>query len=57
MAAIGSLDGGPDKVYLFSIKAGDLSRKEWDGDSVQSPAPLPKRDSRFLHPEPYPAGT
>src|ERR1039457_4724855 len=39
VAAVGSLDGGPEKVYLFSIKAGDLSRKEWDGDSVQSLRP------------------
>jgi hypothetical protein len=39
VAAVGSLDGGPEKVYLFSIKAGDLSRKDWDGDSVQSLRP------------------
>ena len=39
VAAVGSLDGGPEKVYLFSIKPGDLSRKEWDGDSVQSLRP------------------
>lgn len=39
VAAVGSLDGGPEKVYLFSIKAGDLSRKEWNGDSIQSLRP------------------
>ena len=39
VAAVGSLDSGPEKVYLFSIKAGDLSRKDWDGDSVQSLRP------------------
>jgi hypothetical protein len=39
VAAVGCLDGGPEKVYLFSIKAGDLSRKEWNGDSVQSLRP------------------
>ena len=27
VAAVGSLNGGPEKVYLFSIKAGDLSRR------------------------------
>lgn len=39
VGAAGSLDGGPEKVYLFSIKAGDLTRKDWDGDSVQSLRP------------------
>jgi len=27
VGAVGSLNGGPEKVYLFSIKAGDLTRK------------------------------
>lgn len=39
VGAVGSLDGGPEKVYLFSIKPGDLVRKDWDGDSVQSLRP------------------
>lgn len=39
VAAVGSLDGGPEKVYLFSIKAGDLTRGGWDGDSEQSLRP------------------
>ena len=36
VAAVGSLDGGLEKVYLFSIKAGDLTRGDWDGPSEQS---------------------
>lgn len=39
VAAFGSIDGGPKKVYLFSIKPGDLSRTSWNGDSVQSLRP------------------
>lgn len=39
VAAVGSLDGGPEKVYLFSIKAGDLTRRGWDGNSEQSLRP------------------
>jgi len=39
VAAVGSVDGGPEKVYLLSIKSGDLTRKEWDGDTVQSLRP------------------
>lgn len=39
VAAVGSLDGGPEKVYLFSIKAGDLTRGGWDGNSEQSLRP------------------
>ena len=39
VAAVGSLDGGPEKVYLFSIKAGDLTRGDWDGASEQSLRP------------------
>lgn len=39
VGAIGSLDGGEDKVFLFSIKPGDLTRRGWDGDSEQSLRP------------------
>ena len=39
VGAVGSLDGGPEKVYLFSIKPGDLTRKDWDGESAQSLRP------------------
>ncbi|NTU44057.1 MAG: hypothetical protein HGA99_00835 [Chlorobiaceae bacterium] len=36
VGAVGSLDGGQEKVYLFSIKQGDLTRIDWDGNSLQS---------------------
>lgn len=36
VAAIGKNTRGEDAVYLFSIKGGDLTRKEWDGDSNQA---------------------
>lgn len=36
VGAVGSLNGAPEKVYLVSIKAGDLTRKSWDDDSLQS---------------------
>lgn len=39
VAAVGSLNGGEEKVYLFSIKAGDLTRNFWDGDALQSLRP------------------
>jgi hypothetical protein len=39
VGAVGSLDEGPERVYLFSIKPGDLTRKDWDGDAVQSLRP------------------
>lgn len=39
VGAVGSLDGGPDKVYLFSIKPGNLTRRGWDGGSEQSLRP------------------
>lgn len=39
VGAVGSLDSGPEKVYLFSIKPGDLTRKDWDSGSVQSLRP------------------
>ena len=39
VAAVGSLDDGPEKVYLFSIKPGDLTRRGWGGDSEQSLRP------------------
>ncbi len=38
VGAVGSLNGGPEKVYLFTIKPGDLTRAAWDGD-VQSVRP------------------
>lgn len=39
VAAVGSIDGGPEKIYLSSIKAGDLTRREWDGDAIQALRP------------------
>lgn len=39
VGAVGSLDGGREKVYLFSIKPGNLSRRDWSSDSEQSLRP------------------
>ncbi len=39
VAAVGALNDGNEKVFLFSIKAGDLTRRDWDGDSAQSLRP------------------
>ncbi len=39
IGAVGKLDGTVEKVYLFSVKAGDLTRREWDGDAIQSLRP------------------
>ena len=30
VAAVGSIGDGPESLYLFSIKAGDLTRSEWN---------------------------
>lgn len=39
VAAVGKVDSKTDKVYLFSIKAGDLGRTDWDGNSAQALRP------------------
>lgn len=39
VAAVGRIDDGPEKVYLFSIKPGDLGRKDWSTESPQSLRP------------------
>ncbi|PCJ43313.1 MAG: hypothetical protein COA71_00075 [SAR86 cluster bacterium] len=40
VGAVGKLNGDTEeKVYLFSIKAGDLTRNDWDGDALQSLRP------------------
>lgn len=39
VAAVGSLDDGVEKVYLFSIKAGDLTRSTWNGNTDQALLP------------------
>lgn len=36
VAAVGDDEGGVRKLFLFSIKRGDLNRREWDGDSDQA---------------------
>lgn len=38
VAAVGSIDGGPETVYLFSVKSGDLGRTDWN-NSVQALRP------------------
>jgi len=32
VGAAGRIGDGEEKVYLFSIKAGDLTRRDWEGD-------------------------
>ena len=39
IAAVGSLDGESEKVFLFSVKSGNLTRETWDGTSPQSLRP------------------
>jgi len=39
ISAHGSLDEGPDSVYLLSVKSGNLTRNEWNGDSPQALRP------------------
>ena len=39
VAAVGALNGGPKKLYLFSIKSRDLTRTEWDTGSPQDLRP------------------
>lgn len=39
VAAYGSLNGGDETVYLFSIKAGDITRNSWNGDAHQALRP------------------
>lgn len=39
VAATGCLNGEAEKVYLFSIKSGDLTRATWDGIGLQSLRP------------------
>ena len=39
VAATGCLVGRAEKVYLFSIKSGNLTRNTWDGDALQSLRP------------------
>lgn len=39
IAAVGSIDNGEDKVYLFSVKSGNLTRETWNGNSDQALRP------------------
>lgn len=39
IAAIGRDDNGQQKVFLFSVKQGDLTRQDWDGGSPQALRP------------------
>jgi hypothetical protein len=39
VAAVGSINGGEERLYLFSIKPGNLTRREWDTFSPQSLRP------------------
>jgi len=39
VAALGSIDGDEETVYLFSIKPGDLRRPDWNSASPQSLRP------------------
>lgn len=39
VAAVGKLDGRTAKVYLFAIKPGNLTRKDWAGGEVQDLRP------------------
>lgn len=39
LGAVGKINGDTEKVYLFSIKSGDLGRKDWDGGSPQDLRP------------------
>jgi hypothetical protein len=39
VAAVGAIDGGPEKLYLFAIKAGDLTRSAWHvGEQALKPS-------------------
>lgn len=50
VAAVGSINGEPKKVYLFSIKAGNLTSATWDGDAKQSLRPsLNEITDSFVH--------
>lgn len=39
IAAVGSINGGEEKVYLFSVKAGNLTRSTWNGSADQALRP------------------
>jgi hypothetical protein len=39
VGAVGSIDGGTEKVYLLTIKPGDLTRASWNADGPQAVRP------------------
>jgi hypothetical protein len=39
VAAVGSINGETEKIYLLSIKAGNLNRQSWNGGTLQSLRP------------------
>ena len=55
VAAYGSIEEGAKKVYLFSVKSGDLGRRDWNSGSVQDLRPSLDEIRYLLHyDEPYP---
>jgi hypothetical protein len=39
IAAVGQIDGNPERVYLLAVKPGDLGRKDWNSGSEQDLQP------------------
>ncbi|HHQ4919518.1 TPA: hypothetical protein ACSPZ8_004486, partial [Aeromonas hydrophila] len=39
IAAVGRINGEEDKVYLFSVKSGNLTRETWNGNTDQALRP------------------
>lgn len=39
IAAVGRINGGEEKVYLFSVKSGNLTRETWNGNTDQALRP------------------
>src|SRR5690606_8127489 len=39
IAAVGEDEDGERKVFLFSVKQGDLTRRDWDGGTPQALRP------------------
>lgn len=39
IAAVGQINGGEKKVYLFSVKSGNLTRETWNGNADQALRP------------------
>ena len=39
IAAVGQINGEVEKVYLFSVKSGNLTRETWNGHTAQALKP------------------